>query len=172
MIEPLDDFYTLDTQNQRAFNGLVELPEIQEELLWTALPTWRLRFNDVLGICIGLPLLFLTGLFILLSSLTTFLLLALLMGAALIAILIDFWQEERKRRHTFYGISTTAIWIKVYNLPLQQIFITDLHRLSHKNGNIISAAIINNTYEEQLLLEHVPEPTQVVTLLQHLQQHS
>ncbi|MGH1334545.1 MAG: hypothetical protein ACRBFS_00345 [Aureispira sp.] len=168
MIELLDDFYSLDAQNQRAFNGLTALG-IQEELLWTALPAWKLRGNDVLGILIAVPLFFLTILLLFFSQFTPLLLFALFTGIVFLAILIDFWQEEQKRRYTFYGISATTIWVKIHNHPLQQFALTDLHRLSQKKGRIISAAIVENTYEEQIIMEQVPQPAHVLTLLQHLQ---
>lgn len=168
--EVLDDWYTLEEHEQLAYNGLMALEVITEPLFWTAVPARKLSVNDVIGLIITLPLLFLTALLFIFGFQQTMLMaVGLICLAALLAILLDFWQEEQARKNTFYGISATTLWVKLPKQPLKQYVLAELKRLSIKKGHLIHATILNNTYQEHTLLKQVPNSARVLELLLALQ---
>ncbi|MGH1334543.1 MAG: hypothetical protein ACRBFS_00335 [Aureispira sp.] len=171
MTELLDDLYHLEHQhNQHAYNGLIELPAIQEKLLWTALPISKKNPKDILWALLGAPCCIMIGLLlagaIRLSVLYLIVIFLILIGFGVLGLVI----AERDRKRIFYGISASSIWIKKYQMPLKQYHISSLTRLA-VDKNTLSYSIINDqSYSKHILLEEVPDIQPVYQLLLQLQE--
>lgn len=168
----LDDIYSWGEHHPQALEGLTALDIGQEPLLWTALPASKLKVNDVIGITIALSLLLLTTLLLALSKLPMMLFVGVFTGGAFVAIVVNFWQEEQKRRHTFYGISASTVWVKASNQALQQYPIEQFYHLRLVKDNIIYAAAFEEDDQEGILLEQVPQARKVLDLLEFLHKNN
>lgn len=166
----LDDIYSWGNHHPTALNGLTALSTTKEPLLWTALPARKLTFSDALGMAIALVLLFLTTLLLLLSRLPILLFIALFTGGAFLAIVIEFWKEEQKRKHTFYGITGSTVLIKSPNQPLQHYPIQQLSSLALAKNDIHHIVFSEGHYQQETLLAQVPESQYVFQLLDSLHQ--
>lgn len=168
--QPLDNFYHLDdNHDQVAYNNLVQLPEVQEELLWTALPKSKKTAKDLFGALVLTPSAMTLYIWFSADKLSWSI-------AGLIYTLVAFFgvisllNEEQLRRKNFYGMSATTLWVKKHKEPLQQYHIPHLTRLVLNNGVISYSTIQNNEYNKYTLLEDIPNIETVYQLLLELQQ--
>lgn len=174
MHDPLDDLYYLDNKHdQLAYNGLMELEEIQEELLWTSLPIKKSGLKDRLIEVFLLPFVFCGSL--LLSEIAehlTWWSFTLTFIGAMLFNLFHSWQAERARKQTFYGISATTIWIKRHKLPLKQFHIPDLSYLSLEDDVFSYSTIDRQVYNKYTIMGNIPNSEAVYQLLLQLQQEN
>lgn len=168
--QPLDNFYHLDeNHDQIAYNGLVQLPEIREELVWTARPKSKKRPKDIIVSLFITPSFMVLYIWIASEGELSSSMLGLLYGIATLFGVLSIFQAEQLRRKNFYGISATTLWIKKHKKPLEQYHIPDLTRLAINNGVLSYSTIQNNEYNKYTLLENVPNVEAVYQLLLQLQ---
>lgn len=169
--QPLDNFYHLDeNHNQIAYNGLVQLPEIQEELVWTALPKSKKNPKDMVGSLVITPSVLVWYVWLSSPDGLSWTMSGLIYGLAALFGIITLLRAEQLRRKKFYGISATTLWVKKHQQPLEQYHIPSLTRLAINNGVLSYSTIQNNEYNKYTLLEDVPNIEAVYQLLLQLQQ--
>ncbi|MFK7797825.1 MAG: hypothetical protein AB8E82_10260 [Aureispira sp.] len=170
MTEPLDNLYLLDeNHDQIAYNGLVQLPEIQEELVWTALPKSKKHPKDMVGSLVITPSVLVWYVWLSSSKGISWPMAGLIYGLAALFGIVTLLRSEQLRRENFYGISATTLWVKKHQKPLEQYHIPSLTRLAINNGVLSYSTIQNNEYNKYTLLENVPNIEAVYQLLLQLQ---
>jgi len=169
--QPLDNFYQLDdNHDQIAYNNLVQLPEVQEELIWTALPKSKKTAKDLFWAVVLTPSLAVLYVWFSLSELFSWSIGGLIYVLMVLFGILSLLGKERLRRKNFYGMSATTLWVKKHQESLQQYHIPNLTRLALKNGEISYSTIQNNEYNKYTLLDDVPNIESVYQLLLELQQ--
>lgn len=177
----LDDSYGLDTQhNQAAYNSLVRQLPADQTLLWSGQPVqgflWK-RGNLGLG-CFGL--LFsgfgFSWVFYTFSNPVpwiTYLFWSPLLLLGLYMFLGHFFYERWERAHTFYGLTTTTLWIKD-GKKVEQVLLTATghwqHYPSKKRGTWVLRANKDQHAKILAVVGNLPSDSPFAAVLLELEQ--
>lgn len=165
MNDPLDNMYALDKHlNQSAFNGLMDTGTIEEELLWTAHPSFIRKMVEMAVYYVFL----LAYCYWILIDIEMPMIFILAFGTLIFSLKIIL--KDRVRRRTFYGISAQSIWVQLPEQSLKKYTIASLTRLANKKGTLSYATIFNSEYEEHLIMKNVPDAERVLALIKDLQE--